>query len=211
MYQTIFFSLENVKKSRHFYLQNGLWLDGSSAVLTGPWPYGCWRHIDGCVDGLSLSIWMKFNAYPTECRDYGIISSLNENLGNGFFLLTWNCGSSLMGFGIREPDTGTSKHVQTSMPSLGVWCHHVYTMAYNLGTTPSIKLYIDGSFETDTVIECCQSDATASNTIRDVLIFGNRYADNYQTYYYYSHMIIDDVAIFEHILSPAEAAMIYNL
>ncbi len=152
---------------------------------------------------------MKFNAYPGGCNDYGVISSFNQGLGGGFFLVTWNCGSNLMGFGIREPDTGTVKHVQTAMPSLGVWTHHVYTMGYSLGVAPNIKLYLDGSFETETLLSCCSG--TASNTVRDILIFGNRYADTYQTNMYYPEMIIDDVTIFEYILSPAEAAMIYNL
>ena len=112
-------------------------------------------------------------------------------------------------FAFLELDTGKRRYIKSDPASLGTWTHHVYTLSYTLGMEPAFQLYIDGSFVPTTPGSCCAK--TPSNTIRDVLAFGNYFTDEYSTLPYYPDMVIDDVALFEYILSSSEVNMIYNM
>ena len=153
---------------------------------------------------------MKFNAYPPNFWANGIISSINKDLGGGFSLyINTPVASTEIAFVLKEPDTGLRKYIISNPPSLGIWTHHVYTFNYSLGMTPIFQLYVDGSFVPTTGQTCCGSPS--SYTVRDVLAFGNYYADQYHTLNYFPSMVIDDVALFEYILSSSEVNMIYNM
>ncbi len=71
-------------------------MDGLSAITSPDRKMGCWSYIPGCVYGFSLSIWLKYAAYPPTCEDYGIVSSLHSTEAGGFTVGSWTCGGTII-------------------------------------------------------------------------------------------------------------------
>ena len=179
----------------------------------GNWTFGCWRDIPNC-NGMSLALWLKFNAYPTTKEEfYGIVSSLETGLANGFFLRMWDhttYGGKELTFGFLRSGSTEGVWVDSAFPTLGVWSHWVYTMSY-IGS-PHIKAYKDGVPATVNEYECCSIFGASDFGTKERLAFGNYFVDDIVGGHpYYPDIVIDDVLIFDFILSAAEVSMVYNV
>ncbi len=188
-------------------------LDGSTALTTDTWLFGCWRDIPSCTNGMSLSLWIKAVSYPAQGNNYyGIISSVKNGLANGFFLQTWDepaWGGKELTFGFLNPTSGNRVWVDTVIPTLGAWSHWVYTLSY--GSDPAIHAFKDGATTTQDYHDCEVCGTTPDVGIRDILVLGNYFVDNIAGNLYFPEVVIDDVMIFEYILSSSEISTLYSL
>ena len=174
----------------------------------GPWTTGCWRYIPDCTEGMTLALWLKVTTLPgVDNSDHGIISTLHSNKGNGFFLCIFTYSGNLyVGYGIYDPFQGSYEIFYYNPVSIESWGHYVFDITYNSGS-PTFNFYMDGSTTTGTV-DSYDAGFTPSDTPRDVLVFGNMYADNPD-----SHMpsvMIDEVLMFNYTLNSDEVAILYG-
>ncbi len=160
---------------------------------------------------MSLSIWIKPIAYPPQGQNYyGIISSIKNGVANGFFLQTWDWpgyGGKELTFGYLDPGTGTRVWADVVHPALGSWSHWVWTLNY--GSDPAIHSFKDGTGTTQNYYELGSS--TTDNTLRDIIALGNYFVDNIPGNQFFPEIVIDDVLIFEYILSPSEISTLSSL
>ncbi len=180
-------------------LGHALVLDGNTVLRMGPWTTGCWRYIPECVNGMSLALWLKVTQIPTwNNRDHGIISTLNSGKGNGFFLAIWTFSGDLeIGFGIFDPNDGLYKLFTVSPISTGSWHHYVFDITYDT-ENPIFNGYFD-SITKSSSIWSVNKGFSPSDTFRDVIVFGNMYADYPNSYM--PSVMIDEVLMFNYTLT----------
>ncbi len=140
--------------------------------------------------------------------DHGIISTLNSNMGNGFFLCIWRYSGNVdLGFGIIDPNNGRYEVIHFDSIPIGSWHHYVFDVFYNSGN-PIFNRYLDGVSLIDNHMSL-NYGFSPSNTPRNVLVFGNMYADNPDSYM--PSAIIDEVLLFNYTLSPSDVAILFGI
>ncbi len=168
---------------------------------------GCWSYLPDCVNGFSLSVWLNYAVYPTQCEDYGIVSSLHSEEAGGFFFVTWTCGSTKMGFGIVDHIDGKYKNIEKVAPPLNTWTHYVFTVDYVHGNDPIMNMYQDGTLQSVSVQYWDGGDKPASDNPRNILIFGNRFVNDE---YKHNSIDIDDVLLFDYSLDQSHVTLLFN-
>ncbi len=184
-------------------------LDGSTAVKMGTWTTGCWRSIEDCSDGMTLAIWVKIVTLPAaNNKDYGIMSSLQNGVANGFFYTIFKYSGSLYSaFGIIDPADGKYRIDYDYPISVGSWYHYVYTLNYVFGSSPTFSMYRDGSKRPDNIH--VHNMVSANNAIRDDLVFGNMYSDSPNSYKV--NAVIDEVLLFNYTVTQSETSLLYAI
>ncbi len=161
---------------------------------------------------MSLAVWIKPNAYPeTESEYYGIISSVKHGLANGFSLKIWdspNWGGREITFGFFRSGNGKIVFIDSPFPDLGHWSHWVYTVNYS--AEPPILAYKDNAPDTTANLHECCPMGLSDGILKNELVFGNLYVDNTTIHPYYPNIEIDEVLIFDYILSNSEVNLVYN-
>lgn len=97
--------------------------------------------------------------------------------------------------------------VDSPFPTLGQWSHWVYTLKST--DTPPITAYKNNAPATVDENECCPVYSLDS-TLKNELVFGNHYVDNHVGHPYYPDVDIDEVLMFDYILSAGEVTLLYN-
>ncbi len=184
-------------------------MDGSSAITTPDEPRGCWSYIPGCVNGFSLSLWLKYTVYPPNCDDYGIVSSLHSVEAGGFFLASYTCGGTEMSSGIVDHINGKYMSINNPAPPLSTWTHYVFVIDYVINGDPILKMYQNGIFlGLQSKAFWPAGDRVPTNDPKNVLIFGSRYADVEENLH--TAADIDEVLLFDYILEQADVTLIFN-
>ncbi len=150
-----------------------------------------------------------FTAYPPDCNDYGIVSSLHSVEAGGFFFASWTCSGTTMGFGIVDHIDGKYKNIDHAAPGLNTWTHYVFTVDYIMGGDPIIKMYQDGIFlGAKSVGFWATGDKPPTSNPRNELVFGSRFVnvqENLDTV-----IDIDEVLLFDYSLEQSDVTLIFN-
>lgn len=142
------------------------------------------------TNGITLSAWVKVNTF----KDWGAIIDKLLSEGN-YRLITWADGT--VELGIRNTAGGYESLRTTTTLNAGQWYHLVAT--FDDSTTG--KIYIDGSFnKTKTDFTLVRGDVAVPLRIG--------YASNNDVYFDGS---IDEVRIYNRVLSAQEILRLYNL
>ncbi len=183
-------------------------LDGNTVLGMSTWTTGCWRYIPDCTDGMSLALWLKVTTTPGEDNtDHGIMSTLNSNMGNGFFLTIFTyTGTLYLAYGIHDPMDGDYEIAYYEPADIGSWNHYVFDISYNSGN-PICNIYKDGN-STPFGTYSSNSGFSPSSTPRGELVFGNMYADNPDSYM--PSAIIDEVLLFNYTLSHSDVTILFG-
>ncbi len=186
-------------------MRAGLNLDGSYSAKIGPYSSGCWRTPLSCSGGMSVSIWMKFTVASSGNWD-GIISThRRETETNGFSIIKYNGNGKDIGFTVRDPGRQKFIKVEVSHPNVGTWDHYLFTMLPN-GGVPDFTAYING--QPISLAAPGESNKNTNAQICDEIVIGRYFFET--TGYQINDVIIDELSIFEFILSSTQVAAIYQ-
>ncbi len=181
-------------------------MDGNTVLRMGTWTTGCWRYITDCTDGMTISLWLKVTSTPGgNNKAHGIISTLNLNMGNGFYLATWMYyGDLSLGFGIINPLDGAIENIAINANGIGSWHHYVLDTTINSDNL-IFNAYTDGG-TTSGSRNSFNYGISPTSTPRDVVVFGNMFADNPDSNM--PSVMIDDVLMFNYTLVPDEVTIL---
>ncbi len=178
--------------------------------LGGPLNVGCWRQPSTCVEGFTITMWLKFHSFPTShAWGEGILTSLPDDAGEGFsiFVLKWN-SDQILKFEVPVTSEGVSydREVQLN-PPLSTWTH--YTMAYRMNDTSDpayqITAYIDGQLVTGYT----GGDSAPVNYVQaDRIVLGRRLVNSDADY---CDCSLSSVMIFDGVLSANTVTDLYGI
>ncbi len=175
----------------------------NNAMITDAWGVGCWRDPLKCHNGLSLSIWIRFRA-KAQGSELGILSSLiNSQITCGIFILESESGIL---FGMRNNIREKSDSAKFSYPILSRWTHFVMTLKINSSNDPpEYTIYENAENKIFTATLAAKNNQSGSC---DKLVFGRKYIELGTRYS--NDVKIDELLIFEHILTKNQVLKIYN-
>ncbi len=190
----------------------GVKLDGLHALdyLGGPLNVGCWRQPSTCVEGFSITMWLKIHSFPTNHLDgEGILTSLPDDSGEGFsiFLLKWNT-DQILKFEVPVTSQGESydREVQVN-PPLNTWTH--YMMAYKLNDTSDPAYQITAFINGQLVQGWTGGDtAPVNSVVADKIVVGRRLVNSDADY---ADCSLSSVMIFDGVLSANTVSDLYGI
>lgn len=145
--------------------------------------------------GFTISGWFYFDNLTS---DHGLVSQWDGS-GNHGYLLRYLNSNSTMDFYIQQNnDTSVSTSIGDSNFSSSSWTHFT---AVGDGKSGEIRLYLNG----DSVVSTNTFDGTYDNTTIDAAI------GLYQAGSFYLTGDVDEVRIYDRVLSEPEISALYNL
>ncbi len=156
---------------------------------------------------------MKIHESPTRNdNQHGVLTSMESEQSDGLRinLLLWN-GKLLIKFVVHDPKAGAFNKYFTEVaqsPTLDTWIH--YTMTYNLSNPKDpgsqFTTYVNG-FPTHLSSQG-QKDDTLNLSGGERLVVGRMFTEDDGRY---SFVSLDDIMLFNGIISEEQAAQLYKL
>jgi gliding motility-associated-like protein len=152
------------------------------------------------LGNFTYSVWVKVSSYPSSNSSSCIIS-IGSNSGEQTLSLYNNYGNN-KGFGFSSSSgfgPPATWHYG-SLPSLNTWYHIAVTRS-----NTEIRFYINGIFAGNTNFN--NSQASYGSIGQKRAIIGARYDHNFN---YYFEGVVDDIHIYNRVLSASEISLLYN-
>ncbi len=172
---------------------------------------GCWTYIRDCANGFSVALWIKPNSQPNDSDLRGVLGSLTGGVTNGFSVYyKKENGFAQMRFTVRDYIKQKIYLITKGhFPSTGEWAHYTFTYYFPSPTQGPILIgYVNGNMFPDlTVYTISQSHpGTECNRLVVGWFFTNLDPPTTTSpLTEYADVVIDDVMIFETVLTGSEA------
>ncbi len=196
-----------------FYVGKALDVRYGSGIDLGTWT-GCWTHVRDCINGFSVTLWLKPNSQPTDNYLRGIVSTITAYNTNGFAVYyIKDSGVAKIGFTVRDYVKDKAYSIEGPFTDTGKWTH--YTFTCNFPSTSQGPTLI-GFKNSNIFPDLTRSSITKSYQDNDCnrLVSGWYFIGDAPFTYSlskYADVVIDDIFIFEGVLSESEAGQAMNL